>query len=63
MPEPEAGDWAEAVRVVRNYYPEDVFTWPSKSTEGQAAYMARLTCHNIEREAKRIMHRRMESHD
>lgn len=52
--EPKAIDWAEAVRYVRSFYPEDVFPWPSDTTEGQAARMARLTCDNIEREARRL---------
>lgn len=57
--EPSPGDWAEAVRRVRAYYPEDIFPWPSESLEGKAAMMARQTCDNIRREAHRLMEERL----
>lgn len=50
--EPNGEDWKNAVEWVRSVYPEDVFPWPSDTQEGRAAFMARLTCDNIERVAK-----------
>ena len=57
--EPSPGDWAEAVRRVRAYYPEDIFPWPSESLEGKAAMMARQTCDNVRTEAYRLMEERL----
>jgi hypothetical protein len=53
-----AADYADAVRRVRSFYPEDIFPWPTESLEGKAAFMARLTCDNVEREAHRIARER-----
>ena len=50
--QPRAEDWASAVRYVRNCYPIEAFPWPTTSEEGKAAFMARLTCDNIERLAR-----------
>jgi hypothetical protein len=39
-----------AVASVKAHYPLDVFPWPSKTPDGQAAEMARRTCDNILKE-------------
>jgi hypothetical protein len=58
-----AGDWAEAVRRVRAYYPEDILPWPSETLEGKCAFMARQVCENIANEARRVAAERIDGGD